>query len=372
KKSTIMNIMNKSNPMRLLTAVTFIALLALQLSAQEKEDSVYTFRFFSGKDMFYVPVMNNGEELNRLFDYVERYKPMIADHKIALLVDGYYTPGAGKRNIARIRSNRVKSELITRKGLKEDNFITHNQPGKANYVTVRFDFLNGEEPFAPSVSDSVPTTTVQNIDSPAPAEPAPAEPVVETPSEPVDTTTVSPAPAGTYFEKTDSRFVLKTNLLAYAALMPNLELEWKFADRWSAALEGQSAWYHRPTPRKVYRVATLIPELRYWTIERSRWHGMYVGLFGGVGLYDLSNTKKGHKGEGAMVGLSAGYMWPIGKHLSLDAGLGVGYLHTRDKVYTPHNGHYLYKLTKSFDYFGPLRLKLSLVYRFQCKNQSVK
>ena len=164
-------------------------------------------------------------------------------------------------------------------------------------------------------------------------------------------------------EKTDSRFALKTNLLGYAILMPNLELEWKFADRWSVALEGQGAWYARETPHKVYRVATIMPEVRFWVIDRSRWHGMYVGLFGGAGLYDLCNGKKGHEGEGGMVGASVGYMWPISKHLSLDAGIGAGYMHVRDKVYVPLDGHYLYQYTRNLNYFGPLRLKLSLVWR---------
>lgn len=162
-----------------------------------------------------------------------------------------------------------------------------------------------------------------------------------------------------------NRVALKTNLLGYAVLMPNLELEWMCAKRWSVALEVQSAWYSKTTPEKhkVYRLATLTPEVRYWPIERKRWHGMYVGLFGGIGMYDLSKGKKGHEGEGFMTGISAGYMWPISKHLSLDAGIGIGYMRARDKVYVPLDGHYLYQLTKNINYVGPLRLKLSLVWR---------
>ncbi|MDE6582227.1 MAG: DUF3575 domain-containing protein, partial [Duncaniella sp.] len=175
------------------------------------------------------------------------------------------------------------------------------------------------------------------------------------------------------YVRPDSRFALKTNLLGYAILMPNLELEWMFADRWSVALEAQGAWYSKSSPRKVYRIATIIPEFRYWVIDRARWHGMYVGLFGGAGMYDLSNNRKGHEGEGFMAGLSVGYMWPIGKHLSLDAGIGVGYMRLRDKVYAPADGHFLYQYTKNIDYVGPLRLKLSLVWRIPGKKiQSVK
>ncbi|MDE6683341.1 MAG: DUF3575 domain-containing protein, partial [Muribaculaceae bacterium] len=163
----------------------------------------------------------------------------------------------------------------------------------------------------------------------------------------------------------DSNFALKTNMLGYAVLMPNLEIEWMFTRRWSLALEGQGAWWAKNSTHKVYRLATLIPEVRFWPIERSRWHGMYVGLFGGPGTYDLDrgNGKKGHEGEGGMVGASVGYMWPISKHLSLEAGVGVGYLRVRDKEYAPLDGHFLYQQTKNINYFGPLRLKLSLVWR---------
>lgn len=165
-------------------------------------------------------------------------------------------------------------------------------------------------------------------------------------------------------DKKNERFALKTNLLYYAILMPNVEIEWMFANRWSAALEFQGAWYCKNPEHKVYRVSTLMPEFRYWVIDRSRWHGMYVGVFFGGGLYDLCDGKKGHEGEGAMAGVSAGYAFPISKHLSLDAGIGVGYMRLHDKEYLPYEGHYLYQLTKNINYIGPLRLKLSLMWRF--------
>lgn len=47
---------------------------AFPLSAQEKADSVFMFRFLPGKDMFFAPALNNGEELARLLDCVERYR----------------------------------------------------------------------------------------------------------------------------------------------------------------------------------------------------------------------------------------------------------------------------------------------------------
>lgn len=142
--ATIVNIA-KANLVRLMAAVFCFAVLAFPMSAADDEvedtDSVFTFKFLSGRDMFYVPLRGNGNELTKLFDYVERYKDMIADRSISLHVDGYCISNGNKAErpgVAKTRSNRVKSELITKKGLKEDNFITHNHPGLRNFVTVRF------------------------------------------------------------------------------------------------------------------------------------------------------------------------------------------------------------------------------------------
>lgn len=132
--------MNKTNPIRQLAAVLLLLMLAFPLSAQEMTDSVRTFRFFAGRDGFYAPGLNNGEELARLFEFVDQYKDMIKGHEMMLYVDGYCNSrGAAAENfrMARIRSKRVKSELITRKGLTEDCFSTRNHTEQGDFVLVR-------------------------------------------------------------------------------------------------------------------------------------------------------------------------------------------------------------------------------------------
>lgn len=165
------------------------------------------------------------------------------------------------------------------------------------------------------------------------------------------------------------QLALKTNFLYYAALMPNLEMEWMFHPKWSAALEGNIAWYAN-FGNRTYQLAIVSPEVRYWALSRKPWHGMYVGVFGGVGLYDFMNGGEGYQGEGATAGISVGYMWPISSSWSLEAGIGGGYMHTRYKVYEPRDGHFLYMRTKTLDYFGPLKLRFSIVWRFLDKNRS--
>ncbi|MDE5811707.1 MAG: DUF3575 domain-containing protein [Muribaculaceae bacterium] len=369
-----MNVLNRMNcHIRLLTVAILLTISALKLSAEEKGDSVLTFRFFSGRDMFYSPALNNEVELAKLFSCVDQYKEKINDHKLSLHVDGYSNSKASDKEnlrIAKIRSNRVKSELITRKGLKEDNFVTHNHAEQGNFVTVRL-FIPVEE-LLPSIEEPAETPVVPEAVDEVEEVIVAEEPASAQEPESADQSELTePAPTSEVAENIVSEgnkiehFALKTNLLYYAALMPNVQIEWMFTNRWSAALEFQGAWYAKEDPHKVYRVSTLMPEVRYWVIDRSRWHGMYVGLFIGGGLYDLCNGKtEGHKGEGGLAGISAGYMWPVSKHLSLEAGIGLGYMQLRDKVYTPLDGHFLYQYTKTINYFGPLRLNFSLVWRF--------
>ena len=58
----------------ILTIVLAVLLFPLTLAAQEKPDTVYTFRFVTDKDMFYVPFSGNDKELARLEACVERYR----------------------------------------------------------------------------------------------------------------------------------------------------------------------------------------------------------------------------------------------------------------------------------------------------------
>ena len=107
------------------------------------------------------------------------------------------------------------------------------------------------------------------------------------------------------------------------------------------------------------------PEGRWWFGQKqgNPWHGHYLGVFGGFTWYDLENGKEGYQGEAEMVGVSYGYMFPIGRRFSLEAGIGVGYMHSKYEEYLPIDGHYVYQQTNRMNYFGPLKLKFALVWR---------
>ena len=126
--------------------ITFLTLFLWLMTAtfpgiaQQKADTTYTFCFVPQKDMFYVPWNGNDAELARLLECIENNKTTILDGKLPLLVDGYCNSlGSEAENLAtaKIRANRVKSELIIRTEIKEENFITRNHATEGDFVTVR-------------------------------------------------------------------------------------------------------------------------------------------------------------------------------------------------------------------------------------------
>ena len=121
---------------RILLLLLYVFLLSAPALGQEggvcparRCDSLHTFRFVQGRDVLYADYRGNDHELKRLFAAVTAFRSSIVDGKMRIHVDGYCTSGSSVRDNLRlgyVRSSRVKSELITRKGMKEAWFVTHN------------------------------------------------------------------------------------------------------------------------------------------------------------------------------------------------------------------------------------------------------
>ena len=129
-----------SRKITFLTLFLWLMTVTFPVIAQQKADTTYTFRFVPQKDMFYVPWNGNDTELARLLECIERNRTDILDGRLPLLVDGYCNSlGSETENLAtaKIRANRVKSELIIRAEIKEENFITRNHATEGDFVTVR-------------------------------------------------------------------------------------------------------------------------------------------------------------------------------------------------------------------------------------------
>lgn len=111
------------NKVKSIIFVLLLAVASFPLSAQEKTEdgNGYIFRFMADKDMFFSPWSGNGKELERLLAAIEEHRTAIENGQMFLCVTSYGTDGNPKRSaaeVAKIRRNRVKSELIVRGKVK--------------------------------------------------------------------------------------------------------------------------------------------------------------------------------------------------------------------------------------------------------------
>lgn len=165
----------------------------------------------------------------------------------------------------------------------------------------------------------------------------------------------------------DDAFALRTNVLYDAALYPSIGVEWRFSSHWSAGMDCSVAWWSRKTDHLYYQIASAVPEIRYWLSENHS-----LGAFAGAGLYDFGTSRKGYQGEFVMAGVGYSYMFSIGRNLSLNLGMGIGYLNTVYDEYIPLDNHYVYQKAGKTQYVGPVKADVSLVWHIRNRKDGGK
>ena len=252
-----------SRKITFLTLFLWLMTVTFPVIAQQKADTTCIFRFVPQKDMFYVPWKGNDTELARLLECIENNKATILDGKLPLLVDGYCkSQGSKAENLAtaKIRANRVKSELITRAKIKEENFITHNHATEGDFVTVRL---------------TVPVKETAVTDAEAEARLA-AEPTVagrerQKAEAAAQQNTLTDTPSETKITN-DYHLSLRANLLRWATLTPDLGLEWRICPSWGIAVNGSwTSWSWSDKDRR-YALWEVAPEVRYYMGEKKAWY----------------------------------------------------------------------------------------------------
>ena len=161
-------------------------------------------------------------------------------------------------------------------------------------------------------------------------------------------------------------FSVKTNLLAYSTLIPNIGVEVRLAPRWSFEVTGLYSPYNLFSRDRKTRVLAMKPEVRYWWGESLR-KGHFVGLhmpLAGFNLQlndDFRYQDPNHALWG--LGINYGYAMLVGKrqNWSIDFTIGLGYMDVKYDIYEGvHNGKYV--RTEEKHYFGPTRVGVNLSY----------
>ena len=171
---------------------------------------------------------------------------------------------------------------------------------------------------------------------------------------------------------------IKTNMLYDLALAPNIEVEFPFGrnKRWSVMAEYLNPWWRLDKLNYAYEIQEAGLELRRWLTPRcdgSRpWlSGSFLGLYVASAKYDLEYNGVGDQGEVWSVGATLGYSWPIARRWNLELSLSAGYMDGKRRHYNAEfeSSHLIYKETKKLQYFGPTKLKFSLVWIIPAKQK---
>ena len=343
-----------SRKITFLTLFLWLMTVTFPVIAQQKADTTCIFRFVPQKDMFYVPWKGNDTELARLLEYIENNKATILDGKLPLLVDGYCnSQGSEVKNLAtaKIRANRVKSELIIRAKIKEENFITHNHATEGDFVTVRL---------------TVPVKETAVTDAEAEARLA-AEPTVAGRRErqkaeaekTAQQNTLADTPSETKITN-DHHLSLRANLLRWATLTPDLGLEWRICPSWGIAVNGSwTSWSWSDKDRR-YALWEVAPEVRYYMGEKKAW---YLGAMFKAGQFNYKLSETGKQGDLMGGGITAGYQLQLSKALDLDFNLGLGYLNVDFEKYEVIDGVRVRRGNETKDWYGPINAGVTLVWK---------
>ena len=169
---------------------------------------------------------------------------------------------------------------------------------------------------------------------------------------------------------------LKTNLLFDLSLMPNIEVEVPFGNRWSLNGELMFPWWLMDGDKYCLQILMGGVEGRYWLGSRKNRDnrkvltGHFLGLYAGGGKYDLQWDRNGYQGEFFIAaGISYGYSTPIARNLNLEFSLGIGLLRTGYEHYHARDNYQtlLWQNNGRYTWIGPTKAKVSLVWMLNLK-----
>ena len=351
---------------------SWLASAAFPAFAQQKADTTYTFRFVPQKDMFYVPWNGNDTELARLLECIENNKTTILDGKLPLLVDGYCNSlGSEAENLAtaKIRANRVKSELIIRAEIKEENFITRNHATEGDFVTVRLtvpvkgtaatDAEARRKAEAERLEAEKRAEQERRAEEQRKAEEARLAAEKAEAEKAAQQNTLADTPSETKIT-TDYHLSLRANLLRWATLTPDLGVEWRICPSWGIAVNGSwTSWSWNDKDRR-YALWEVAPEIRYYMGEKKAW---YLGAMFKAGQFNYKISETGKQGDLMGGGITTGYQLRLNKALTLDFNLGMGYLNADFEKYEVIDGVRVRCGNETKNWCGPINAGVTLVWK---------
>lgn len=167
-----------------------------------------------------------------------------------------------------------------------------------------------------------------------------------------------------------------TNLLYDAALVPNVGVSLSWPGGWTSSAALTGAWWSDRSRDRVWRIYGIEAAVGHRfgpAAARSAFAGHRAGIYAQVLTFDFQFGDRGYLGGrpggnlferpvfGA--GVEYGYTLPLGRRLAVDFSVGVGWLGGEYDEYERRDGHYVWLRTHRFDWIGPTRAAVTLVWR---------
>lgn len=216
--------------------------------------------------------------------------------------------------------------------------------------------------------------------APAPEEPAlPPVPEPEPEVLPVVEPVILPEPEPEEVspEQAARGFILCTNFVLDAGLIPNVGTVVPLGQGWALDLRYGGAWWS--VPRKDFWWRAYGCELavrKYFPGKKDAgdpWRtvtGHHLGLYGQFFTYDFELGGAGQMGGTPKMnifdnpqyagGVEYGYTFPLGRNFNLDLSLGAGYAGGLYHEYEPWEGRYVWRSTMRRFWLGPTRAEITL------------
>lgn len=390
------------NKLKRIALAILLAASVSQLSAQEKADTTYRFRFLVGNDMFYSPWSGNGTELEHLLSAIDENRTAIADGQMYLLVESYGISGNGQMpadSVAHICRNRVKSELILRGGIKEEHFVTDkvfSEPygGQRNVVIVTLPAsvekvakIAGAEAAARVEAYNKEKSGEAERERLAAKEKARAEQTAREQAEQkriaaeqqaarkkvqAERVAAEQAERERLAEEEQARqqaeaaahakpytLALRTNLLRWATLTPDLGIEWRISRHAGILVNGSwTSWTWNDNHHR-YAFWEVAPEVRWYLGKEKRG---YVGAMYKAGQFNYKFSATGKQGDLMGGGITGGYQLKLNNALSLDFNLGLGYIHADYEKYRVIDGVRVRDGKETKNWWGPVSAGVTLTW----------
>lgn len=188
-----------------------------------------------------------------------------------------------------------------------------------------------------------------------------------------------------FLQKSMSFLAIKTNLLYLAGItpepdwtgaIPNAEIEWYFGKRWSLNAGVSYAYFRKNnTYHEIRGLSSLSLEPRIWLSDSKRYKGIYAGIYGLTGDFDVKRNELSSDGQTGTFregGLSLGYYLPFSRHWGAEAGIRVGYRTVDCDRYHCQDSHDYYLSGYTQNDFKLTGFSLLIVYQLGKNRNQLK